>query len=171
MEPFRIHLKVGPHEFEAQGEQEAVERQAALWRELITSHLASPPPPAHGTPSPGNPAAPGRFQDYDRIFRHEGRVVSLSVLPQGESVGPNAALLVLLGRKYYEKEDLVGGAAVLEGLSRSGIEVERADRAFDTHIPGNVLRTGRNRGVKYRLTNVGATRAEEIARELAAVVG
>ena len=32
MEPFRLKLKVGPHEFEAEGEQESVERQFALWR-------------------------------------------------------------------------------------------------------------------------------------------
>ena len=35
MEPFRLKMKIGAHEFEAEGEQETVERQFALWRELL----------------------------------------------------------------------------------------------------------------------------------------
>ena len=48
MEPFRLKLKVGPHEFEAEGDQEMVERQLSVWRELIEwtwpANLVTPTP-------------------------------------------------------------------------------------------------------------------------------
>src|SRR4051812_30769994 len=102
METFRLKLKVGPHEFEAEGDQETVERQLAVWRELIASSPTSihagaspppPPPPGAGqfggleTPlfSPPKPPPADEVEErreYAKIFKHEGRVVSLTVHPQ-----------------------------------------------------------------------------------------
>jgi hypothetical protein len=173
MEPFRLKLKVGPHEFEAEGEQESVERQFALWRELIASPsatpptAASPPPsPPPGPPPPIQAMAPNIRMAYEKVFHHAGRIVSLTVLPTGPNKAADAALLILLGQKAFNGDDLVTGAQVMDGLKQSGVAVERADRVFGPHMDTSVIRIGQHRAVKYRLTNVGLLHAKNLGDEL-----
>lgn len=178
MEPFRLRLKVGVHEFEAEGDQESVERQLAVWRDLIattpaatSSPLASPPPPPGG-PAGGEPGPPpaGQTEDratYEKIFGRDGGVVALSVLPNGERREADAALLILLGQKVYNLEDQVTGGRLLSGLERSGIRVARADRMFGDYMDRYVIRSGTHRAVRYRLTIPGFQAAQTLARELA----
>jgi hypothetical protein len=189
MEPFRLRMKIGAHEFEAEGDQETVERQFALWRELltITPTSASPPPPtvpqqasgmagvgaeslngvsaAATTPiEVGSAIPPG----YSKIFSQDGALLSLTVLPGEDRVG-DAGLLLLLGHREFNKLDQVGGGVLLEGLQRSGYRIDRVDRVYD-RSPDLVMRTGAKRGVKYRLNNPGLARARELAKELIGMV-
>jgi len=151
------------HEFSAEGEREAVERQVDEWRKMIASipTLPSPPPapPQSEGSSQANPpmgVLPSEdFTEYDRVFRHDDKVVSLTVLPRGDAREADAALLIMLGRKHYKGEDLVGGTRLLEGLEISGLQVLRADRVFGAYMGTHVTRVGKNRAVKYRLTNQG----------------
>lgn len=178
MEPFRLKLKVGPHEFEAEGEQESVERQLAVWRELIASPSGaipvapSPPPPATPGMQPPplgesvQPPSEPKKSEYDRLFQHDDRVVSLTVLPTGAQRVADAGLLILLGQRTYNQLETVTGQQITDGLKQSGLTVERMDRSWGDHLDVNVLRAGQRRGVKYRLTNPGLTRAREIANEL-----
>ena len=184
MEQFRLKLKVGVHEFEAEGDQVTVERQLAVWREMIGSMpvgppaLASPPPvqviaPA-GIPSGERFGTPQLVEpviraDLDRLFDHRGRILTLTMLPNGEHRVADAALLILLGQKEYNGADLVTGGQINEGLKLSGLPVERIDRGWGPHMDVNVTRVGSRRGVKYRLTNPGLARARAIARELIAM--
>jgi hypothetical protein len=171
-----LKLKVGQHEFEAEGEQETVERQLAVWRDLIASPSAvqppaSAPPPPAVTPAPteGQSAFGPLVDDrafYDRLFHHRGPVVSLTVLPTGPQREADAALLLLLGQKVYNGDQPVTGGRLLEGLKLSGLSVERVDRVWGPHTDSNVIRAGAKRGVKYRLTHPGNARATEIAKEL-----
>lgn len=194
MEPFRLRLKVGAHEFEAEGDQESIERQLAIWRDLIAASpapspplLPSPPPESGGgapppavivTPGTGAVAATGfpptvvigGREDADRVFRHDGRIVSLSAIPQNGQRESDAALLLLWGQKLYNDEDLVTGNQILEGLARSGIRAPRADRVFGEHMDQNVIRVGAHRAVRYRLTNPGMARAKELIAELLTMV-
>jgi hypothetical protein len=177
MEPFRLKLKVGQHEFEAEGDQESVERQLAVWRELIASPSSaipvapSPPPITPPLPPSGEaalpipPAVEPRRTEYDRLFQHDARVVSLTAMPNGQRIA-DSALLILLGQKIYNNADLVTGQQITDGLAQSGITVERMDRSWGEHLDVNVLRSGQRRGVKYRLTNPGLAKAKEIANEL-----
>jgi len=178
MESFRLQLKIGQHEFSAEGEREAVERQVDEWRKMIATlpTLPSPPPapPQPGGLSLANPPTGGgsseEFADYDKVFRHDDKLVTLTVLPRGDNREAEAALLVMLGRKHYKGEDLVGGTRLLEGLVVSGMQVMRADRVFGTLMGSHVTRIGKNRAVKYRLTNQGMAAAKQIAHDLAALV-
>ncbi len=178
MESFRLQLKIGQHEFSAEGEREAVERQADEWRKMIASLPTLPSPPPAPPQSEGSSQAeppmgvlPSEdFAEYDRVFRHDDKVVSLTVLPRGATREADAALLVMLGRKHYKGEDLVGGTRLLEGLEISGLQVLRADRVFGAYMGTHVTRIGKNRAVKYRLTNQGMAAAKGIARNLAALV-
>ena len=182
MEPFRLKLKVGPHEFEAEGEQESVERQLAVWRELISTPSAAsqptasapPAPPADPNSGPADGTQPAAFAasraEYDKLFRHDGRVVSLTVMPNGGKRTADGALLILLGQKIYNGVDLVTGQTIIDGLKQSGVTVERMDRSWGEHLKVNVLRIGQHRGVKYRLTNPGVQRANELVKEMLQLV-
>ena len=179
MEPFRLRMKIGTHEFEAEGEQEVVERQLEVWRGLIGSTPAtspSPPPaapPITGTISTesgsGSAMATGTVVDvsgFEKIIRRDGKKLSLSVLPNGDNREADAALVLLIAHKAYNTLDQVGGTALLEGLNQSGYPVSRMDRVLDRYIPDLVLRTGVRRAVKYRLNNRGLNHAINLAREL-----
>jgi hypothetical protein len=177
VEPYRLKVRVGTHEFEAEGSQEAVERQFALWREMIaavpasTPELPSPPPPLTGGITPTGTATnivlPGVF---DKIFRRDGRVITLTVLPAGDRREQDAALLILLGQQLYNGEEQVTGQTLLDGLKRSGLPIERADRMFGDYMDQYVLRSGIHRAVRYRLTNPGVTKAKELGTALVAMV-
>jgi hypothetical protein len=174
MEPFRLKLKIGPHEFEAEGAEESVTKQFEAWQRLIASPSASTPvlpsPPPVVVPPLGDLAAnvtpqtgtsmPGEF---DRLFRHEGRVVSLTILPDNQ---PDAGLLLLLGQRVYNKTDLVTGQQIADGLKRSGFPFDRVDRGWGEHLDLYVMKSGVRRAVTYRLTNPGIDRARTVAKEL-----
>jgi hypothetical protein len=113
----------------------------------------------------------GQAVPFDKLFRHDGEVVSLSVLPNGDRREPDAALLLLLARRHYLAEDLVTGGRLRQGLMQSGINVERVDRMFEEYMDTYVIRSGQHRAVRYRLTNPGRIKAVELARSLAEVVG
>ena len=184
MEPFHLRMKVGAHEFEAEGEQESVERQFAAWREMIASAPApsasSPPPPL--VPSPQESDGGGQVplplnnsgtsgvrvdpSGFEKIIRREGKNLSLSVLPNGENRVADAALVLMIAHKAYNSLDQVGGMALLEGLKQSGYPIDRVDRVLERHIPDLILRSGVRRAVKYRLNNRGLNRAINLAREL-----
>jgi hypothetical protein len=182
MEPFHLRMKIGAHEFEAEGDQDSVERQFATWRELIAaepSPTASSPPPV-ATPNPGAAAAPvplaagnagtaGLTVDatgFEKIIRRDGKRLSLSVLPPGDNRTADAALVLMIAHKAYNGLDQVGGTALLDGLTQSGYAVERVDRELARYIPDLVLRSGIRRAVRYRLNNRGLNHAITLAREL-----
>jgi hypothetical protein len=54
-----------------------------------------------------------------------------------------------------------------EAMALSGLKVVRVDRAIDPHTTaGLVLKSGRGKGGKYRLSNTGLQRAEQLTVEL-----
>jgi hypothetical protein len=201
-EPFRLRMKIGTHEFEAAGDRESVERQFAIWRDLISTLPAtspSPPPqPASHAVSASSTSAWESLQGvsaqqnvswenrdsavlsaaasaldtlgYDKIFHRGGKVVSLTVLPNGDNRDADAALLILLGQRHYNQLDRVTGSLMLAGLQQSGINAERVDRVLERYSPEFVLRDGIRRAVRYRLNNQGYNRARELARELVAML-
>ena len=192
MEPFRLKMKIGPHEFESEGDQESVERQFAIWRELIASPSASPPaapspPPAPPSPErtfaigglefsasqfapPPKPQEDAERREYAKIFKHDGRIVSLTVQPQGAGRTPDALLVLLLGHFVFNGPEPVTGQQLSDGMRQSGIPVDRVDRSLGLHADVNVLKSGVNRGIRYRLSNAGMARAKEIAKELLGLV-
>ena len=194
MEPYRLRIKLGAHEFESEGSEEAVKEQFAIWRELLGSPAsqsivaASPVAPIVTTPieqdSPPpfvalQVAAPvvsnggngAEFSAYDKIFVHRDKLVVLSILPEGESRESDAAMLIMLGRRHYLREELVGGTGIIQGLQQSGMGYLRADRVFGGNLGQYVTRTGQKRAARYRLTQVGISKAKEIAKRLEAIVG
>jgi hypothetical protein len=167
MEPYRLKLKVGNHEFDAEGPVEAVQSQFEAWKELI----AIAPRQKDDTPASGgqqekiadgdSPTLP-----LDKIMRIEERIISLTAPPE---LAPEAALLILFGQRQFRSNESVTGNEMMSGLQQSGFRMARVDRILDNLASdGLVIRSGQHRGTRYRLSNTGLTRAQGIARDVLA---
>jgi hypothetical protein len=166
MAEYRLKVKIGEHEFEADGPSDIVRQQFESFKELI----ASIPAKTEGLPAPqvenGNigpqPLSPTPVQ-VDRIFRAEGRVISLTVPPNSET---DAVLLILYGQRHYRNNENPTGSEIIDGMEQSGYRSTRIDRVLmGLSNEGAVIITGAHRGKRYRLTNQGVTRAEGIVRD------
>jgi hypothetical protein len=174
MADYRLKMKIGDNEFEAEGDAETVQSQLQMFKELVSSAPAKTvtappqpiPPSGDSTPENGS----GESLGLDKIMKVEGRVVSLLVKPARNE---DAVLLMLLGQRHYRKSDSVTGGEIKDGLKQSGRAVERPDRILDrmaANDQGWVLTSGERKGRRYRLTNTGLAKAREIARHLISLV-
>lgn len=173
MEFYKLKIRLGPHEFEAEGPQEAVERQFQAFNELVRSLQMKETSAEHETQvkltengPKDSPAKPGKF---DKIFRAEGRIISLTAPPKEHKDG---ALLILLGQKIHRGNDTPTASEIADGLRRSGYNIPgRVDRTLDGFVSeGFLIKTGKRKGTRYRLTNTGLPRAETIAQRVQEMV-
>jgi hypothetical protein len=193
MESIRVKAKSGSHEIEIEGDRESVSGELAVWREwvaglasVIIPTASSPPntapagaasvePSSGSTATAASPGANGDVPraELDKVFRHDGRLVYLTALPQGDRRQVDGAMLILYGQRIYNNAELVTGAQIIDALERSGLgKPTRADATLQDYIEKQfVTRSGVRRGTKYRLTPPGLGRAKEIVRELLKLVG
>src|SRR5215510_12118712 len=98
METTRLKLKIGEHEFEADGPAEIVQAQFMAWRELISGLPAviAKTEQASGDEKAQDPPAPRNGPAFDKIMKQDGRFVSLTA--RGDSL-EDELILLLLGQK------------------------------------------------------------------------
>lgn len=95
---------------------------------------------------------------FDKMFRVDGRVISLTALPANVL---DAILLTMFGQKLYRNNDSITGAEIKDGLEQSGYRLERIDRLTDKlTAEGLVIKIGLGKASRYRLTNQGMQRAQ-----------
>lgn len=169
--PHKIHVKLGPYEFEAEGSEAVVKEQFSLFLDI-----ARTPPPPPPTPPPselpigdkgnsGNGCNPIHSLTEDMLTRifsvdQEGQV-SLRILPQTDNRDADALLILLYGfRVLSDQMDVLSGR-LLRAMKISGLTINRIDRAM---APNNelVTRGGAKTGTRWGLNNRGVTKAEEI---------
>lgn len=172
MDSYKIKVKIGDYEFEAEGSPEIVRAQFDSFKELISSIPAKKDTPA-ASPIQQNPQKQEENEEngnplYDKVFKVDGRVVSLTALPSGV---PEAILMMILAQRHYRKNESVTGSEIMDGLQQSGYTVDRIDRQMDKFVgDGLVIRIGKARGTRYRLTNQGLQKAQTIAKDVIATV-
>src|SRR5688572_24682869 len=165
-----MRLKLGEHEFEAEGPPADVDAQFTAFRALLrAASVESPAPAAPARPpvSEPPPAVPPHA-DLTRLMRLEGRVVSQITAPASVEGG---ILLALLGQKRLRNNERVMGGEIIEGIRRSGRLVERVD--YQNHKlmrAGDVVAMGSGRAARYRLTKQGEEKAEALARRALAAL-
>jgi hypothetical protein len=165
-------MKIGDHEFEAEGTPENVQAQLEAFKELM---LASQSKNADNAQDDSAEAQVKQEVKTDsphvpleRILHVSGRVVSLTALPSSTEA---AALLIVLGHKNLRNNESVTGQEIGDGLAQSGRPVARTDRVMDKAISeAYIMKSGFKRSTRYRLTNLGNQRALAIARELIATL-
>lgn len=171
MDTYKLRVKIGSHEFEAEGPPKDVKAQFEAWKELIGSL-----PIATGSEAGGKlppyvtevKTREGYTAPWD-IFRVDDKrkLVTLRVHPSGENKDADAALLTLYGYKQALQQDEVPVTKLKESMEVSGLRPERIDRTLGVHMKtGLIMKTGRAKGGKYRLTNTGFNSADAMARSL-----
>jgi hypothetical protein len=174
---YRLKIKLGADEFEAEGPIQVVQSQFAAFKELVEARarIAATQPPvvipastanADSTPKPEPPAINERL---DKIMQLNDRVVSLTARP---SSGEDAILLLLYGQKVLRQNDAVTGGEIVQGADATGgLAIGRADRVLDKlSANGDVIIIGERRSRRYRLTNAGLAKARQVATDLLAIV-
>lgn len=166
MDAYKLKIKIGEHEFEAEGPTEVVQAQFEAFRELVSATPARPAS-SQSTPVITTPVTNDELK-LERVMRHEGRVVSLTA--RGASV-EDEIMLVLLGQKLLRDNDSVTGGEIIDGLRLTGRTMNRVDYQLDKMTDaGEVITIGTGRARRYRLTNQGLTKGRDLARSIIATV-
>jgi len=168
MDNYRIKIKVGEHEFEAEGPVEVVQSQLEVFKNLIES--VSHQMPAGKEVGHLEVEVPNNKEQLplDKISKVEGRVVSLTIKPEAEST---AAMLIMLAQRTYRANDTVTASEIKDGLEQSGYRPGRVDRLMQPLTDdGSVVRIGARKGARYRFTNQGLVKAQAAARDVLATI-
>ena len=172
MDDFKLKLKIGPHEFEAEGPVETVKEQFQVFKDLIsTNHVlgvdAALVSAKDATETKDNAVAKVET-NLETIMTADGRIVSLTALPASVE---DAALLILLGHRELRGNQSVTGQEIGDGLAQSGRPVPRVDRIMESALrDAMVIKTGVKRATRYRLTNQGFVKALALAKDLRATL-
>ncbi|MGC1780976.1 MAG: hypothetical protein WA708_00485 [Acidobacteriaceae bacterium] len=173
--PYRLKIKVGVHEFEAEGLPGDVKEQFQAFKELVSAMPVTVPQPT--APSgqfreeytPPRQDIPPGDPDVAKIMKLEGRVISLTVRPK---TAEEAVLLLMYGQRVMRQSEYVTGSEIVDGLETTGgLSYGRSDRLMEKlSKDGDVIVTGENRGKRYRMTNTGVAKARQLANDLLAIV-
>jgi hypothetical protein len=180
---YRMRLKIGMHEFEAEGPVNVVQEQVKRFLELIATlpvEQVTPALPEPKATAAENIPAPSIVSSktisfpaidlaLDKIMKMDERIVSLTVRPKNAD---DAALLLLYGQKMLRENDSVTGAEVMGGITATGgLYIGRVDRLLEKLArDGDVIVVGEHRSKRYRLTNAGLNKVRQVAGELMATV-
>jgi hypothetical protein len=183
MDTFKLRLKIGVNEFEAEGSQEYIQAERQVFLESIDGNeLDDEPDPGEpgnpGNPAPPAPAAPGdspiSLADMGKLAkqdRSDKDLIVLTALPQeSDTQKQDALVLLLLAHRVIRSVENVKTTNILNGMKQSGIPVERLDGVADK-MPTLVLKTGVRKGTKYRLSTTGVQKAVAVAKALLTHVG
>jgi hypothetical protein len=169
---FKLKVKIGGQEFEAEGLPDLVTRQFEAFCLMIQeAGLVTGERPLHlegrrpldPTPQEPIPQASHRDVDLVKLFRvsPQTQLLSLRQPPGSKYPEADAVLLLLLGHKQLRNEEDVPVTVLTEALKQSGCHVKRLDRILTVYTKDHsVVRSGRGKGGKYRLTNLGLKKAE-----------
>lgn len=174
MDTYRLRIKIGTAEFEAEGPEESVKEQFEAFKQLIQSS-----PSAINTPAT-SPSSVSRITQIGQealeaepvrrlyIFSKGGDFLSLAFPPRGEERHQQALLLVLYGFRKLLGQDDVAVGVVKDSLEQSGFVVDRVDRIASPLTKAGLVWKGgkKGKGGKYRLTNLGFTEAEATVKGL-----
>jgi hypothetical protein len=163
-----LRVKVGSHEFEAEGSEESVKAQFEAWKELVAASPASSDP-ADPEQQQDQEQTSGDQRELGRVFSIDSRrkLVSLRILPRGERRDADALLLLLYGYERGLGQEEVLAGRLKQSLAVSGRRIDRIDRAIAPHDRANhVLKGGTGKGGKYSLSNTGREIAVQLMRGL-----
>ena len=166
MDAQRLKIKIGIHEFEAEGPPDVVQSQFEAFRELVAD--MSPSRQIESIPDDSGATLQNDLESTDsrleKVMRVNDRIVSLTV---GADSIDDAVLLLIYGQKVLLENETVTGHQLMGGLKISGQAVSRVDRQLKkAAAEGAVIIIGKQRSKKYRITNKGILKARKMAREL-----
>jgi hypothetical protein len=173
----KLKLKVGPHEFEAEGDHEQVMAQLQIWQQLIAASpiAASSTIAAAPQEGPGSGLAPKADRELDRtdlskMFIHSEATQEISlryIPPASDTKERDAILMILLGYRALEDKPEILVTWLKAALEKSGLTADRIDRLANPLVNERLLlKRGRSKGGVYQLTNKGVIEATRLAKEM-----
>jgi hypothetical protein len=173
----KLRVKIGVHEFEAEGPRDLVTAQFEAWKQLAGLAPASPDAAGIARQEATIAArdvrtADGREAALRNLFAVDAKqqLVTLRVRPTGQRRNADAALLLLYGyRSSFAADEGVDvpAARLKAALLASGHRPKRLDRAIAPHVAAGLVRKGgRHKHETYALTTPGCQHAAALARKL-----
>ncbi len=184
MEAYKLRVKVGQAEFEAEGPEDVVRDQFDLFMGCLSDskqlkgvltqlgdgeeRVAEE---TQGLQSGAN--LPSEKRDCltiekrlkDVFKQASDGVVSLNMLPQTEKRSADALILILYGYLQLNQQDTVPSVEVTQAARQSGVQIQRVSLTIAPHR--ELVVTGGNRkSARYRLNNRGIAHAEQILEEM-----
>ncbi len=164
MDTFKIRIKTGEHELEAEGPVDAVHASLATFARIVGIEEKPAETSDAKAEKPGEAPPPAIAQ----IVEINRRVVSLKKAPESAQ---DAVLLLLLGQHQLLHNNAVAGREMMQGMRASRYSIDRVDLILKRHASlGNVVATGKRKRLRYRLTKDGVEKAQDIAAMVASSV-
>jgi hypothetical protein len=167
MENYKLRVRIGDAEFEAEGPEATVKEQFAEFQKLVAQPVVPRSPSSENNggarvETDGPTPVPAAYEAlYDVEERGRTKHIKLRFLPTGDRRDVAALLLVLLGYKVVAGLDRVRVTTILDALRRSGLPLRRIDRVAEgPQRDGLLLKGGTGKGGTYALTVTGQRRAE-----------
>jgi hypothetical protein len=162
---YKLQVKLGPAEFNAEGPQDAVKSDYEKFLEALSHGQRQPDQPnlnGNEKISPDVAVADADSAALQRVFSGDQKkgIVSLRLLPpDGPNRAADAAILILFGFSKLFQQREVPVTRLKASLVLSGIHVDRLDRFMGTHA-GLVIKGGARIGGRYSLNNQGIAQAQ-----------
>ena len=171
---YKLQLKIGIHEFCAEGPVEVVKHDFELWKTML---LEIPAAPVAGMTSGANEVqATNRNgglppkEQIDKLFLSDDKrgMVTLRILPRSDDRNAEVLLLLVFGYRALMNMDEVAVTLLRPSLRQSGCTIQRVDQIAAKFVrQGFLNKGGRGKGGKYSLTNSGLDKASAIVAALA----
>lgn len=172
MDTYKLRVKIGDFEFDAEGPEDSVKQQFEAFKEIVLQ--AAPKAEKKEERQEGDVEHKPLTNTIplDKIIQYDSATgdIILTALPQGDYQEAKAVLLLLLGYKLNKNEENVLVTDLMNGLRRSGCPVGRLDRALAPYSGTYVFKTGIGKGGRYRLTLQGTKEAFNIGQEILKLV-
>jgi hypothetical protein len=171
-EKFRLRVRVGDAEFEADAPAEEVKSLFEEWKRLVETwrhHLRNGGGSAGAFQ--GKPEQPAGSNTPDpeltkRVFAERGGVISLLGLPRTDNAAADALVLLLYGYKLMKADEYpVTGVRLMQAAQQTGIQIDRADRAISAR-DDLLVTSGYKRSKRYSLNNRGEQHALMLMQQL-----
>jgi hypothetical protein len=182
--PNKIKILIGDYHLETEGSEAAIEKRLSIFKELVqiaskagitaSEHTArrSQESKDHAGKQSEKPTQGDLSSPLRKLYKADGRIVTLEMTPQGGNREGDAFLLLLLGHKILRGEELVPVGELLEGVKRSGFSsIKRMDEITAKLTADFWNKVGERRAGKFRLTVPGDRKARELAQELIGQMG
>jgi hypothetical protein len=157
MAEFKLRVNIGGHEFEADGPIDNVQAQFDAFTRLVLKLTRIEGPASVQEEAPTGP----RLENICRMLEKTPFIEAPADLP-------DMSLLILLAYKQFTRHELVSGLQMMRSLRQSGFHIHRADQVMNKHAEnGLVAISGKRRLRRYRLTQAGMARAQDLVHTIA----
>lgn len=160
MSESKIKVKIGEHEFEAEGPVDVVNAQFEIFKELI-KHPTDYKNKTESRLVVDSPIT----SNLDRIFSLSNeRVVFLSDTSKSAN---DAILLIIYGQKQCRNNEAATGGEIKAGLIATGYNGQEISRRLRELRHENLIAAqGTHRAKRYKLTNSGMSKVKTMLQEM-----